>query len=212
MIVKGFVHGGSTVLDYALLYILAKKYRLKKYMEIGTYIGGSINIMADICDVCYSVTAPPDAPFSADSMCKKLNMPNFTDRLTRADNIIQFHANSYDFNFNQIEKDIDIYFIDAEHSYNAVYTDTANVFAHKKQDAFVVWHDIKGDIDRQRGLTLAVKDAIGNEFDNFYCVDNNLCGVYIPPKYQSDFPLHEWKYSKDDILYTYKTELTVGIA
>ena len=64
-------------------------------------------------------------------------------------------------------------------------------------------------MDKERGMTLAIKDVLGEDFKNFYCVDNNNCGVYIPSKYQKDFPLHEWKYGEKEILYTYDTKLIV---
>ena len=123
-----YVLYGSGVLDYALLYILAKKYGLKKYLEIGTYIGESINILTDLCDRCYSITAPLDAPYSMKGLCQVTNMPNYSDRLIKSPKITQFHENSHTFDFHRIERDIDLYFIDAEHSYNGVYLDTKHVF------------------------------------------------------------------------------------
>lgn len=197
-------------MDYALIYTLAKKYHLKKYLEVGTYIGESINILVDICDKCYSLTAPLDAEYSMTRFCKKFNMPNYSDRLTHHPKIVQFHANSFTFDFDKIEKDIDLYFIDAEHTYNGVYNDTKKIFKHKKENSFVVWHDIKSSMDRERGMTLAIRDVLGSDFENFYCCDNSSCGIYIPKKFQKDFPLHEWKYEEGGALYTYDVSIEVG--
>ena len=42
--------GDSMPLDYAFIYSIARRYNCRKYLEIGTYIGESINVLTDICD------------------------------------------------------------------------------------------------------------------------------------------------------------------
>lgn len=54
-----FMPGGSQILDYMFLKAVVEKYRCKNYLEIGTYIGESINILTDYCEKLYSITAPP---------------------------------------------------------------------------------------------------------------------------------------------------------
>ena len=202
---------GSGPLDYAFIRALAMKYKAKKYLEIGTYIGESLKAVADICEQCYSITAPKDAPFAMTNICKASNYPDYTDRLADDSNVTHYYCDSQIFDWNQVPKDIDLYFIDGDHSYKGVYCDTKNVFLHKTDDAIVVWHDFKNanpSVTTSEVAT-AVKDAIGDsEFENVYCVDHNMCGVYLPPKYQSNFSLRSCKYTEEpQTLYYYETEL-----
>ena len=201
---------GSGPLDYAFIRALAMKYKAKKYLEIGTYIGESLKTVTDICDQCYSITAPKGAPYAMTNLCKSSNFPDYTDRLANDSNVTHFYCDSTEFDWNQVPRDIDLYFIDGDHSYKGVYCDTKNVFAHKKEDAIVVWHDFKNANPSviTSEVATAVKDAIGGEFDNVYCVDHNMCGVYLPPKYQEDFSLRSCKYTEEpQILYYYEAEL-----
>lgn len=202
---------GSGPLDYAFIRAIAMKYKAKKYLEIGTYIGESLKAVADICEQCYSITASKDAPFAMTNICKASNYPDYTDRLADDSNVTHYYCDSQIFDWNQVPKDIDLYFIDGDHSYKGVYCDTKNVFLHKTDDAIVVWHDFKNanpSVTTSEVAT-AVKDAIGDsEFENVYCVDHNMCGVYLPPKYQSNFSLRSCKYTEEpQTLYYYETEL-----
>ena len=203
-----FMTGGSQVLDYAFLKALVEKYNIKNYLEIGTYIGESINILTDICEKLYSVTAPLESIYSMRTFCKELNLPNYSERLTTNSKIMHYFTDSKIFDFSQIEEEIDLYFIDGDHSYNGVYCDTKNIFNTKKEDAIVVWHDFRGVGFRYRGETIAaVRAALGDKFKNVYVTNCNLCGIYLPEKYVKDFQMNELKYEDNAKLYTYDVTL-----
>lgn len=201
---------GSGVLDYAFLRALALKYKVRKYLEIGTYIGESLKAVADICEQCYSITAPQGSPYAVIDSCKFYNLPDYTDRLANDPNVMQFYCDSKAFNWAEAPEDIDLYFIDGDHSYKGVYCDTKNVFATKKESAIVVWHDFKNSNPTllTSEVATAVKDAIGEEFDKVFCVDNNMCGVYLPKIYQHDFQLRSLQYTeKPQALYVYDVRM-----
>lgn len=208
-----FFYGGSGVLDYAFLYALAKKFNIRSYLEIGSYIGESINLMAGLCDVCYSMTAEPGSIYSMRNICKQLNIPDYSERLSYKDNIKHIYCNSQEYDFTLISDDIDMYFIDADHSYQGVYIDTKNVFAHKHEGSIVVWHDfVTGG--GYNDVAAAVSDFLGEEeFKNVYCTDNNMCGIYLPKEYQGILELHSREYLEGakQKLYTYDTVLTVDV-
>ena len=42
-----------------------------------------------------------------------------------------------------------------------------------------------------------MRDVLQEEFQNFYLVDNNLCGIYIPKYLQKDLPLRELRYTEE---------------
>ena len=51
-------------------------------------------------------------------------MPNYSGRLAYSDKIKHFYVNSQTFDFETINDEIDLYFIDGDHSYEGVYNDT----------------------------------------------------------------------------------------
>ena len=81
---------GSGPLDYAFIRALAMKYKAKKYLEIGTYIGESLKAVSDICKQCYSITAPKGAPYAMTNICKESNFPDYTDRFANDFNVTHF--------------------------------------------------------------------------------------------------------------------------
>lgn len=198
-----FIPGGSQVLDYLLLKEIAVKYDLENYLEIGTYIGESISCMEDVCKKRISITLPPA---QSEKWFEKINTGNFANRLIGG-GITQYLGDSKKFDFNKIKEPIGLYFIDGDHSYEGVYCDTKKVFRHKNRDSFVIWHDFRlVDMSMRNEVIQAVADAIGLEqFGRVYCCDNNLCGIYVPAKYQKDFD-ELCRYDKD-ILYIYDIKL-----
>lgn len=203
-----FIPGGSGILDYVFLKSLAEKYKSKVYLEIGTYIGESINILTDCCEKLYSITASQDNEYGMDSWCQRRNLPDYSERLAYNDKIIHFYGDSKCFDYSKIVDDIDLFFIDGDHSYEGVYSDTKNIFNMKKENAIVVWHDFRTDsLSYREELVMGVKDALGDKFQNVYVTNGNLCGIYIPEKYIKDFELRELKYNNNDVLYTYDIKL-----
>lgn len=199
-----FRSGGSGALDYAFLKCIMQYFKLENYLEIGTYIGESINNVSSVSKRCYSISVPPEHPASMKNFCVAYGIKDFSNRLLYPDNIIQYLADSKEFDFNKIEDRIDLYFIDGDHSMSGIEKDTQKVFAHKSEDSFVVWHDVKEEGHSICDTTVsAVFQAIGDKgMENFYIVDANRCGIYVPSKYRSFFDkLCKWD---EDILYTYK--------
>lgn len=207
-----FLCGGSLVLDYLFLKQVAILCKCKSFLEIGTYIGESINNMAACCEELYSVTAPPDAPFSMRNWCQKYNLPDYSERLAYSEKIKHFYTDSKTFDFSSVGDKVDLYFIDGDHSYEGVPQDTQNVFANKKQSAIVVWHDFKCSRNEYNTPVIqGVSDAIGEEFSKVYVTDNNLCGIYLPEKYRTIFPMNHLHYTEKDPLYTYDVMLKCKI-
>lgn len=70
-------------------------------MEIGTYVGESINILTDCCEKLYSVTAPVDGPFSMRTWCRNNKLPDYSERLTYNEKIIHYFCDSKQFDFSK---------------------------------------------------------------------------------------------------------------
>lgn len=209
-----FISGGSGILDYIFLKTVVQVAGIKEYLEIGTYIGESINILTDCCEKLYSVTAGVDEDFSMRSFCKRYKIPDYSERLTNNEKIIHYYGDSKKFDFSKHSDTVDLYFIDGDHSYVGVYNDTKNVFEHKKKDAIVIWHDFRNEDNKYRvGTVKAVKDILGGDFKDVYVTNNNMCGIYIPEHRlgEFDFTLREMCYESDAPLYTYDVTLDMHI-
>lgn len=199
-----FMPGGSQVLDYVFLKAVAETFKCKNYLEVGTYIGESINILTDCCEHLYSVTAAPGTSCSMASWCRQCNLPDYSEKLAYSDKISHFYTDSKLFDYSIIKEDIDLYFIDGDHSYEGVYADTKNIFNSKRENAIVVWHDFKisrGQYNTE--LILAVRDVLEKKFENVYVTDYNLCGIYLPESIQGCFMMNKLQYGKNEGLCTY---------
>lgn len=205
-----FKSGGSGVLDYLFLKAVMIYFGLHTYLEIGTYIGESIHNISAIADKCYSITVPEDHPASMKNFCKKYGMVDFSNRLMNRPNMIQYLADSKEFSFDEIKEKIDVYFIDGDHSLGGIQQDTEKVFAHKGENSFVVWHDVKKEGHQINEVTIeAISRTIGAEkLKNFYICDMNLCGIYVPDQYCGVFD-ELCNYNKET-LYVYKLQLDIG--
>lgn len=204
-----FIPGGSGVLDYVLIKIIAKMFEKKTYLEIGTYIGESINIMSEVCEKLYSVTAPIDSNYGMRNWCKCCNIPHHSGKLVDSARVITFYTDSKKFDFSRVGGEVDIYFVDGDHSYSGVFHDTRNIFLNRKDDSIIIWHDFKGSRHEYNGeVVSAVRDAIGEEFRNVFVFNNNICGIYLPEQYQGCFGLREEKYEENSPLYTYEINIS----
>lgn len=209
-----FIAGGSGVLDYAFLKMVAQVARVKEYLEVGTYIGESINILTDCCEKLYSVTADKDDTYSMKNFCRRYNIPDYSERLAQNEKIVHYYGDSKKFDFSKHASTVDLYFIDGDHSYMGVYNDTKNIFQHKRKDAIVIWHDFKMADNKYRvGIVKAVSDALGDEFKNVYVTNNNICGIYIPENRFDEFgfQMREMKYEENAPLYTYDVNFDMHV-
>ena len=85
------------------------------------------------------------------------------------------------FFINNHEK-FDLIFIDGDHHYEYVKSDTQKVFEHLLHDqSIVVWHDYGYDPEKFRPEVLAgILDGIPVDFrKNLYHVSNTMCAIFI---------------------------------
>lgn len=178
-----FLDGGSSPLDIALLKQLAKKYKIKSYLEIGTWRGESVANVAEVVDECYTINLPdeeiykllPDSNYIASHRF-------FSDKL---ENVTHINSHSQNFDYKSLNKEFDMVFIDGDHHYISVKSDTKSVFeVINPEHSIVVWHDYTFSPESIRWEVLnAILDGMNKDYHKYlYHVSNTNCAVYIPQK------------------------------
>jgi predicted O-methyltransferase YrrM len=103
----------------------------KNFLELGVQFGECVNKIVDLIPVYYGV----DIEKNTNIEYLIANKPNFK--------FFQLSTNDFFNNIknNNINLNLDMVFIDADHSHKSSYTDFLNVKDHMNQDGFIFFHD-----------------------------------------------------------------------
>ena len=176
-----FREGGSLPTDLLLLRALARRVPGCRYLEIGTWRGESA---ANVAEVAVEVLT---LNLSAEEI-RALGLPEryialhgfFSKPLP---NVRHLHGNSATYDFTALGGPFDVIFIDGDHRYQAVRTDTARVFEYLVgPNTTVVWHDASRQPGEPRWEVLAglldwLPAAAPGQLVQ---VENTLCALYSP--------------------------------
>lgn len=188
-----FLSGTSLITDIILLKSLAKRFEDCIYLEIGSWRGESISNVAQVAKTCYSVS------LSAEEM-KQFNFSqDFIDVhgifSKHQNNIISIGHNSLTFDFSTLNQKFDLIFVDGDHTFEGVLSDTKKVFPLRRdKKSIIVWHDYGFSTEETRYSVLnAILDGIPlDKHKNLFHVSNTLCAVYIENNnfstFQNKFP------------------------
>lgn len=175
-----FLEGSSLVTDLALLKSIALKFNVCDYLEIGTWRGESIVNIADVeGSRCVSINLSPEEII-------KLGLPekyaNEHGCLIKGKKNIQtIYSNSLTFDFSSLKYKFDLIFVDGDHTYEAVKSDTQNVFQLlKDENSVIVWHDYGFDpVTPRYSVISAILDGMPKEsHKHLYHVSNTMCAIY----------------------------------
>jgi len=171
--------GGSLPSDMMLLAGLAERIENCAYFEIGTWRGESVATVSPRASSCHTLCL-------SDKEMRQLGMHPRTIEShglfsKELDNVIQLRGDSRTFDFEQLDRKFDLIFIDGDHHYDFLRSDTENIFRHLVHDkSIVVWHDYGFQADKIRyEVMAAILDGVGSERAPLvYHAANTKCAIY----------------------------------
>lgn len=197
-----FLDGGSMITDLLLLKNACKSFTSCKYFEIGTWRGESIINLVDVAQDLNTLDL-------AESDYKTYNLPEGYANahaffIKDKSQIKQHFGDSIQFDFTGLDKKFDVIFIDGNHHYDFVVSDTKNVFEHLiHENSIVIWHDYAFSPENIRFeiLNAIVKGTPTEYHRNLYHVENTMCAIYVPQqfekKYLEKYENPKWTFSVD---------------
>jgi hypothetical protein len=196
-----FLEGGSLPIDLALLKGLARRYTACSYFEIGSWRGESIANVAGVAETCYSLNLSSEEMTGMGWDKKYIDLHDHYSRNLK--NVVHLKHNSLTFDYSPYVKKMDLVFVDGDHHYESVKTDTENAFKLLKNDnSVIVWHDYGSSPERVRADVLSgiLDGCPAHERGHVYHVSNTLCAIYIKGN---------WK--KKDIVYPMVPDKTFSV-
>jgi len=180
-----FLEGGSSTIDLALLKALARRYERCRYFEIGSWRGESLANVASVANECISLSLSADEMRQVGWNDRHVATAGVFSRELR--NVVHIGHDSKTFDYTPYLGTCDLVFIDGDHSYDGVRSDTINAFRLLRDEkSVIVWHDYMrtSEDDVLWGVVAGLLDgAPARARGQLYHVSNTLCAVYI----QGDF-------------------------
>ena len=174
-----FLDGSSLITDLALLKSIAKSIPNCEYLEIGTWRGESIMNVAESAAHCTSINLSPEDIIAMGLPEKYAQLHGCL--IKEQKNILSVHANSLYFDFSTLNQKFDFIFVDGDHSYEGVKSDTRKVYELLKDDnSIIVWHDYGYNPETPRHSVIsAILDGLPYEAHQYlYHVSNTICAIY----------------------------------
>ncbi len=174
-----YLDGTSRTMDIAFLKAVCRKYQKCNYLEIGSWRGESILNVASVVDRCTSISLSKEEMIEFGLSSSDAQALNFLSK--ELPNVTHIEANSQTYDFDQLNNKFDVIFIDGDHSYKGVKSDSINALKLlKDNDSVIIWHDCGfGMQDLRYESIVAIRDACSEEqFEHVYRVSNTMCAMY----------------------------------
>ena len=176
-----FREGGSLPTDLLLLRALARRVPHSRYFEIGTWRGESAANVAAVAAEVFTLNLSAAEIRALGLPEAYIGLHGFFSR--PLPNVTHLYGNSATYDFGTLSRPFDVIFIDGDHRYEAVRTDTRRVFEHLVgPDTVVVWHDASRQPGEPRWEVLAgLHDGLPvTASGHLVQVENTLCALYSP--------------------------------
>lgn len=160
-------------------------------MQIGSWRGESLANLSPVCKRCVSISL-------SDQEMKEFGLSDRTIAMQRffskdLSNVEHIGSNSMKFDFSKVGK-FDLIFVDGDHRFEAVKSDTQNVFKLlKNENSIIVWHDYTEhyELIDWEVFSGILDGTPKDKIKNLYHIKNTLCAVYINkeiPHTSKNFP------------------------
>ncbi|MFY0686968.1 MAG: class I SAM-dependent methyltransferase [Cyclobacteriaceae bacterium] len=173
-----FLNGTAEIADLALLKGLAAQYASCDYLEIGTWRGESARNMAQCCSRVVSIDLSKE---ELEKRGYSSDMINAQDHFLD-DSIQSIRKPLAKLNPLELGK-FDLVFIDGDHHWQAIQSDTQIVFEHLIHDqSIVVWHDYTSNyLNLDWEVLLGVLKGMDEQLiQQLVHVRNTNCLIYWP--------------------------------
>ncbi len=175
-----FLDGGSLPTDMMLLAGLAEGIEDCSYFEIGTWRGESVANVASRAESCYTLCLTDEEMRSMGMHENTIASHRYFSKDLK--NVTQLRGDSRSFDFATLNQKFDLIFIDGDHHYDFILSDTRNVFKHLVHDkSIVVWHDYGFHPDQVRfEVMAAILDGVGPDRaeQDLPCGPYQMCHLY----------------------------------
>lgn len=178
-----YLDGTSRPIDIALLMAVCNNYEDCNYLEIGSWRGESLFNVSKIAKKCTSVSLSKEEMIKVGLSEKSTDLRCLFSK--NVPNIKHIEANSQTFDFNKLNEKFDVIFIDGDHTYAGVKSDTMKAFPLlRDENSVIIWHDCGGGYEGNRyEVVSAIMDgAPEDKRKNIYRVTNTICGIYTSKK------------------------------
>ena len=176
-----FLSGGSMPTDLALIRLFAKRIGAKTYFEIGTWRGESVMQAAACIPNCYTLNLSVAEMQRRNWDAAYINMHGHF--IQNHPNVKRLEGDSRNFDFGAYKSKMDLVFVDGDHHFDSVRSDTRSAFElinHEK--GIILWHDYASEPENVRWNVLrAIWEGTPEHCrKHLYAVSNSLCAVYYP--------------------------------
>ena len=181
--IYSFLEGTSLITDIILLKALARTFQKCSFLEIGSWRGESISNIAEVAEKCTSITLSEKEMKDMGFDKSFVDAHGFFSKNLKNIKVIKHNSQTYD--FSVLNEKFDLIFIDGNHTFEGVFSDTKNVFnLRKNKESIIVWHDYGYTTERVRPSVLAaiLKGIPKEKHKNLYHVSNTICAIYIEDK------------------------------
>jgi predicted O-methyltransferase YrrM len=178
-----FLDGTATPADIAVLRAFARSRPHCHYLEIGSWRGESLANVAQVAEVCVSLSLSPAEMKDRGFTDEFIRIHGFFADAQRYPNVSFIGHDSRTYDFQRLPHRFDLVFVDGDHSYDGVLSDTRNVFQILKDErAIIVWHDYGYSPETVRWEVLAaILDGCPVACrQHLYHISNTMCAAYLP--------------------------------